>query len=132
VRKQQDVTKILLVEDNNDVQAALKLLLELDGFNVISAKDGAEGYRSYLDNQPNLVITDLNMPAMDGLELINLIRTDRFRPKTPIIVISAYEDKGERAKAAGADHYLHKPYDYDELKDLIEYIMPEAPDGIAA
>jgi len=124
-------TKILLVEDNNDVLAALRLLLEMDGFTVATARDGAEGYRAYLDRCPDLVITDLNMPSIDGLELITLIRTDRACSKTPIIVISAYQE-GDRCKAAGANYYLGKPYDYDQLKQVIDYIMPDQPSGIAA
>ena len=130
MRKGQE-TKILLVEDNNDVLAALRLLLEMDGFKVFTARDGSEGYRSYLDGCPDLVITDLNMPSMDGLELITLIRTDRACSKTPIIVISAYQES-ERCKAVGANCYLRKPYDYDQLKQLIDYIMPGQPSVIAA
>ena len=130
--QKEEVTKILLVEDNNDVLTALRMLLELDGFKVIGAHDGAEGFQTYRNEHPDLVITDLNMPSVDGLQLINMIRADRFSPKTPIIVISAHDDKGDNAKAAGANHYLHKPYDYDQLRELIGYLRPEAPDGIAA
>lgn len=125
--------RILLVEDEPDTLFALKLLLEFDGHQVITAQNGSEGYRKYIGQYPDLVITDINMPEIDGIELSNIIRTDHACPKTPIIVITAHGAKvGERAMAAGADIYLNKPYDYDQLKQVIERVTADDYYGMLA
>ena len=127
-----ELKRVLLVEDNGDTLAALELLLGLDGYEVRTANDGSMGYRAFLDCCPDVVITDLNMPSIDGLELIRMIRTDRKCPKTPIIVISADCAHGDTVKAAGANYFLSKPYDYDQLKGVIDRITSERSNGLAA
>ena len=73
--EKRNIKRILLVEDNCDTQAAMELLLGLDGFEVRTANDGMMGYHAYMDCCPDVVITDLNMPSVDGFELIKMIRT---------------------------------------------------------
>jgi CheY-like chemotaxis protein len=128
----RELKRVLLVEDNGDTLAALELLLGLDGYEVRTANDGSKGYRAFLDCCPDVVITDLNMPSIDGLELIRMIRTDHNCPKTPIIVISADSRHGDMVKTAGANHFLAKPYDYDKLKSTIDRITSEHTNGLAA
>jgi CheY-like chemotaxis protein len=128
-----ELKRVLLVEDNGDTLAALELLLGLDGYEVRTANDGSQGYRVFLECCPDVVITDLNMPSIDGLELIRMIRADRNCPKkTPIIVISADSGHGETVKAAGANYFLSKPYDYDQLKGVIDTITADQSNGLAA
>jgi len=130
--KNRESKQVLLVEDNGDTLAALELLLGLDGYEVRTANDGSQGYRAFLDCSPDVVITDLNMPSIDGLELIRLIRADHNSPKTPIIVISADSGHGDMVKSAGANYFLSKPYDYDQLKSIIDRMTSEHTNGLAA
>jgi CheY-like chemotaxis protein len=82
--------KILVVEDDQILRITLTDLLRLEGFSVISARDGDEGYLQAMTHQPDLVITDLNMPILDGVELVRLLRGQRGKMAgIPIIALSA-------------------------------------------
>ncbi len=82
--------KILVVEDDQNLRLTLTELLRLEGYAVVTARDGDEGYLQALAHQPDLIITDLNMPILDGVELAKLIRREQGRiGGTPIIALSA-------------------------------------------
>jgi CheY-like chemotaxis protein len=82
--------KILVVEDDQNLRITLTELLRLEGYAVITARDGDEGYLQALAHQPDLIITDLNMPVLDGVELAKLIRRERGKiGEVPIIALSA-------------------------------------------
>jgi CheY-like chemotaxis protein len=82
--------KILVVEDDQNLRITLSELLRMEGFSVITARDGDEGYLQALAHQPDLIITDLNMPVLDGVELAKLIRRERGKiGEVPIIALSA-------------------------------------------
>ncbi len=82
--------KILVVEDDQILRITLTELLRLEGFAVVTARDGDEGYLQAVTHQPDLVITDLNMPILDGVELVRLLRRQRGKMSgVPIIALSA-------------------------------------------
>lgn len=82
--------KILVVEDDHTMRITLSELLRLEGYSVVSARDGDEGYLQAMAHQPDLVITDLNMPIVDGMELAGLLRRQRGKMAgIPIIGLSA-------------------------------------------
>jgi len=82
--------KILVVEDDQNLRITLTELLRLEGFAVVTARDGDEGYMQALAHTPDLIITDLNMPILDGVELAKLIRRERGAiGLVPIIALSA-------------------------------------------
>ena len=82
--------KILIVEDDQTLRLTLSELLRLEGFAVVAARDGDEGYLQAMAHQPDLVITDLNMPILDGMELARLLRRQRGKMSgIPIIGLSA-------------------------------------------
>lgn len=82
--------KILVVEDDQNLRLTLTELLRLEGFAVVTARDGDEGYLQAMAHQPDLVITDLNMPILDGVELAKLLRRQRGKiAGIPIIALSA-------------------------------------------
>ena len=81
--------KIMVVEDDLNLRLTLTELLRLQGFSVVTARDGDEGYVQALAHQPDLIITDLQMPVLDGLELARLIRRERGKLSgVPIIALS--------------------------------------------
>jgi CheY-like chemotaxis protein len=103
--------KILVVEDDQNLRLTLTELLRLEGFAVVTARDGDEGYLQAMAHQPDLVVTDLNMPILDGIELARLLRRQRGKiAGVPIIALSANlndYDIGEN-KRTGIDSFVDK------------------------
>jgi DNA-binding response OmpR family regulator len=114
---------ILLMEDTEDLGEMVCDILRLAGYEVTWAKNGQDGWNRFCERKPNLVITDLVMPIMGGLETIALIR--EVERKTPIIILSAKatpEDKAIGLKA-GASLYLRKPCSSKELLDSVKTLL---------
>ncbi len=113
--------RILLAEDNAVNVATVLDFLEYKGYSVIVAKDGIEAIeRSH--EQPNLILMDIQMPRMDGLEATRRIRTDPATADIPIVALTGLAMSGDREQclAAGADDYLCKPFQLNELINTIE------------
>lgn len=117
--------RILVAEDHDDTRDALKLLLELDGYEVSMARDGQEALGVALDWRPDIVITDFDMPRMDGASLAHALRSmeQRVGP-VPIIVLTALGwSLVQRAIEAGADLHIPKPVDFQVLGATITEIV---------
>jgi len=121
--------KILIIEDYKDFQEALKVQLENDGFDVITADDGYEGYEAAKQQRPDLIITDVVIPAVDGFHVSRLLKSDMYLKNTPIIMMSGLKkDKADTERAintCAADAYLFKPFKHQELSKIIEQLMPK-------
>jgi two-component system, chemotaxis family, chemotaxis protein CheY len=112
--------KILVVEDTEDARELLVCALELEGFTVISAEDGYSAIELAQSETPALIITDINMPKMDGIQMIKKMRNLPVLEKVPILVISAYQSGiVKEALAAGANASMKKPLEFDALIKLI-------------
>jgi CheY-like chemotaxis protein len=109
--------RILLVEDAPFLRYAFGRLLRMHGFEVKEVNDGREALDSVPEFRPELVLTDLRMPVMDGLELIRRLRANPDTAALPIMAITAEsgEQLEERVRAAGAADFLAKPVDLPEL-----------------
>ncbi|HKP11276.1 MAG TPA: response regulator, partial [Blastocatellia bacterium] len=108
--------KILLVEDDADTQAALAMLFEMEGFEVITASDGEEAYLRAVTESPDLIVTDINMPKVNGLDLIRLVRADGRIEGIPIVAMSAVEKQYlNRAMELGAIAVAQKPIEFDQF-----------------
>jgi two-component system, OmpR family, KDP operon response regulator KdpE len=105
---------ILVVDDEPQITRALRASLQSNGHEVTVAHDGAEALEMFMKAQPDLVITDLAMPGMDGIELTREIRE---RSKTPVIVLSVRGNDASKVEALdqGADDYITKPFSIQEL-----------------
>jgi len=118
--------KVLVVEDHHDTSFLLCRLLKMEGYEVEHAIDGMVGYNAATSAHPDLIVTDIQMPRMDGIEMIKRIRGSDIG-RTPIIVISAY---GKRliddALEAGADDFVEKPIDLDSFLATIRARLLEA------
>ncbi len=119
--------KVLVVEDHHDTSFMLCRLLKMEGYEVEHAIDGMVGYSTATNEHPDLIVTDIQMPRMNGIEMIKRIRQeDEFR-QTPIIVMSAY---GKRiiddAIKAGANDFVEKPIDFDKFLTTIRAKLPSA------
>src|ERR1700755_1194360 len=106
--------RILVVDDEPQITRVLRASLVSSGYEVVLARDGVEAFDSYRESPPDLVITDLSMPRMDGIELTRAIRQ---MGDTPIIVLSVREQETMKVAALdeGADDYITKPFSMQEL-----------------
>jgi two-component system sensor histidine kinase and response regulator WspE len=113
---QRIVKRILVVDDSITVREVERKLLEASGYQVEIAVDGMDGWNALREGEYDLVITDVDMPRMDGIELVKLIRADTKFQKLPVMIVS-YKDREEdryRGLEAGADYYLTKGSFHDE------------------
>ena len=112
---------ILLVEDVDDTRYFMRLELEYLGYRVIEAGDGQQAVDLALQEQPDIILMDLSLPGLDGLEATKRIRLDERLEKVPIIAVTAHVGTNLRdgAKASGFDAYVTKPIDIDRLNELI-------------
>ncbi|EKQ70982.1 signal transduction histidine kinase [Leptolyngbyaceae cyanobacterium JSC-12] len=109
--------QILVVDDNSDVRTYVSGILQERGYQVLLARNGAEGLKIAQTHQPHLIVTDLMMPQVSGLDMIRLIRQDEALRGIPIILLTAKADEDTRIEGAerGADAYLSKPFNDREL-----------------
>jgi CheY-like chemotaxis protein len=118
--------KLLIVEDNPDSRNLLHFLLTTRGFQVVSAVDGAEGIYLAKVEKPDLIITDLTMPNLDGTELIKQIRAEAETARVPILIYTAYSaETVEPAIQAGASKSFYKPVDLDAMLDYIDELLSQ-------
>lgn len=119
-----DDCRILVVEDNHDVADYIGAQLK-DSYSIYYAANGQEGLQKALETVPNLIITDLMMPEMNGLDLCRQIRGNDIINHVPVIIISAKASEEERIKGleAGADAYMTKPFNTDELRTRVAKLL---------
>ena len=115
----------LLVEDFEDSRFMMRRLLEMAGYKVVEATDGGEAVRLAVDVRPALILMDLSLPTMDGLEATRRIRTKRNLKHVPIIAVSAHDSPDARTEAlqAGCDDYVTKPIDFERLNQLLQQFI---------
>jgi len=109
-----DRSRILVVDDETQITRVLKTTLSSQGYEVKTATNGNEGFNAAMDWLPDLIITDLSMPQMNGVELCRAVRE---RSQVPILVLSVRGDEKNKIEAldAGADDYVTKPFSTNEL-----------------
>lgn len=116
--------KILVVEDNVDSRDLLAKLLGMSGYEVLSASDGESGYATALKQVPDLIITDINMPGMDGIALLKKVRLESPLAGTAVLVVTAFGGEAAReAIEAGADAATSKPFDFDAFVDTVRSLI---------
>jgi CheY-like chemotaxis protein len=108
--------KILVVDDSSDTREMMMKLLELESFNVITAEDGREGFDMAKAERPDIIITDINMPNINGIEMIRLLRREVGFGSVPIMAITAYgQNIAQEAVEAGANQATTKPINFESL-----------------
>jgi two-component system cell cycle response regulator DivK len=121
------VKTILYVEDNEFNRKIVRQLLVRTSYRLIEAVDGEAGVTSAREARPDLVIMDIQLPKMSGLDATRRLRADPSTAHIPIIVITSFALAGDedKAKEAGATAYLAKPYSPRELLEKIRQLVPE-------
>jgi two-component system cell cycle response regulator DivK len=123
-KNSKDLT-ILLVEDVEDSRYFMRLELEQHGYRVIEAEDGEKAVATALRERPNIILMDLSLPGIDGLEATKQIRGDDHLHQVSIIAVTGHQETNFRlgAKESGFDAYVTKPIDIDCLIELISGLM---------
>jgi two-component system cell cycle response regulator DivK len=123
------MAKILVVEDNPTNMRLVILLLQSAGHTVLSATDAEAGLTLARDEQPNLILMDIQLPGMDGLEATALLKRDSATSAIPVVALTALAMKGdeERIRAAGCDGYIAKPLAYRDFLAVISAHLVTAP-----
>jgi two-component system response regulator TctD len=118
---------LLLVEDDPSMRATLERTLARRGMRITACADGAHALAQWRDVQPDVVLLDLSLPGLDGLDVLQQARAKGLR--TPVLVLTARGTVGDRILGlnAGADDYLPKPFDLDELEARVRALARRAP-----
>ena len=125
--KNESKLTVLIVDDNDEIRQLVGQLLEGEGYDVILAVDAEEGQPLALKNNPDLILMDIAMPAVDGLAAIWKMREHVELVEVPIVILSAYDTYDLRAEAtsAGCRAYLTKPIDKELLRQTVREILPQ-------
>ncbi|GAB4512294.1 MAG: response regulator [Anaerolineae bacterium] len=119
------MSKILYVEDNPQNMRLVRKILKHEGYTVLEAENGTDGIRVATTEKPDLILMDVNLPDMDGLEVTRILKTEHNLKDVPIIALTANAMVGDREKAleAGCDGYLPKPISKADLVATVaEYL----------
>jgi len=119
---------ILYIEDNEYNRKIVRQLLARTSYRLVEANDGESGVAMAQQEIPELILMDVQLPKMSGLDATRALKSDPRTSHIPIIVITSFALSGDREKAAiaGADNYLAKPYSPRELLALVRQYLPEA------
>jgi len=116
--------KILIVEDEEVGRELMKMALERDGYLVVAAEDGVRGFELARSERPDLIITDVWMPAADGVYLVRRVRSTPELASTPILVTTGFgTGSASLSLAQGADAYEPKPLDPDSLRETVRRLL---------
>ena len=129
--KERQKWLVLVVEDDSDLIELITRVLEKEGFEVMTAKDGREGLLlASARPKPNLIVSDIMMPDMDGLEMVRKIKRDPATKPTPVIFLTSKSTPQDMILGiqAGARHYLTKPFRIEQLLEKVRSVLPAPPD----
>ncbi|MFW2545581.1 response regulator [Primorskyibacter sp. 2E107] len=115
-------TKVLAIDDSRTIRNLLRVSLEGAGFEFHSAEDGQEGVEVFPDVDPDVVITDINMPRMDGFGVIDTLRSGPNKTNVPILVLTteSSDELKSRARSSGATGWIVKPFDDASLVSVLK------------
>ena len=124
--------KILIVEDNPQNMRLLEIVLSSKNYTLFKATDGEEALDMAIKEQPDLIIMDIQLPKMNGLEVTRKLRKNPTFSHTPIIAVTAYAMKGDKEEIieSGCDAYLSKPIDIHALPKMIDKMLLQQQEAI--
>ncbi len=117
--------KVLIIEDDSDVVESIKLRLEADHYEVVSAANGEEGLKVFEAQKPDLILLDVTMPVMDGHTFVKIFKSKYSLRDVPIIVLTGKDGMEDVFRLEGVKNFLTKPCNADELLQKIEDSLPQ-------
>lgn len=132
-KKKASQVKILIVDDEADIVSTVQYRLKSCKYNTITAGNGQEGLEKAAKEKPDLILLDINMPVMNGHEMLERLRSHPDLKNTPVIMLTAYSDRTDVSKAAelGISNYVTKPFDFAELTEKISKTLEESANSNA-
>jgi two-component system response regulator MtrA len=123
-----DQHRVLVADDDVDILALVTTVLERSGHEVIAVQDGAEALASLLADQPDLMVLDISMPKVDGLEVLRRVRADDATRGLPVILLSAQAQESDvkLGYEAGASAYVKKPFSPRDLAERVDALLPQS------
>ncbi|MGR3173650.1 MAG: response regulator [Candidatus Scalindua sp.] len=117
----------LVIEDNADNMELITVILAKSGYKVIKAETGQQGFEMAMETSPDFIILDIQLPDMDGLEVLQMIRNSKINGDIPVIAMTSFAMAGDREKviAAGCNGYIEKPIDPEKVINQIREIIGE-------
>jgi len=119
--------KILLVDDEPDFLSVIRMRLSNEGYNVICAAHGKDALDKIRIRRPDIIISDVMMPVMDGVDFFQEIKSDPETKDIPFVVITVKDKLQESFKAVGIDDFIAKPFEMDELLGKIRKVLRDTP-----
>jgi len=124
--------RVLVVDDDQSIQRVLVQTLQLEGYEVATASDGVEALESLQGQLPDVVILDVMMPKLDGLDVLKRMRADERTHTVPVILLTARSSQEDiwEGWQSGVDYYMTKPFDVEELLRFLSHVLnpPAEPD----
>ena len=126
--------RILVIDDEKDLIELVRYNLEKEGFVVRSAQDGEAGLSAAKKELPDLILVDLMLPGIDGLDVCRSLRSDNRTARIPVIMLTAKGDTSDKVNgiSEGADDYVVKPFEFDELLARIQMILRRTLENMSA
>jgi putative two-component system response regulator len=128
------MTRILVVDDEVTVRLLLRDVLEIEGYDVAEAEDGPTALAMIAVERPDLVLLDIMMPGMSGIDVLSLLRGEAATRDMPVVLLTAAGDDETTwaGWTTGASLYLNKPFDHVNLLEWVERLIAEAPAALRA
>ncbi|MBW3664004.1 MAG: response regulator [Actinobacteria bacterium] len=125
------MTRVLVVDDEADIRTFLRVTLELSDYEVLEAVDGVDAIERALAEKPDLIVMDVMMPRLDGVDACRRMRADARTSDIPILIVTAKSMAGDKVEGleAGADDYISKPFDPDELLARVQATLRRVNDS---
>lgn len=117
--------RILIIEDNEDNLYMIKFILEQNNLSIIMAQTGMEGYHLAINEKPDLILMDIQLPDINGMDVTKLIRQSESGKSIPILAVSSYAMTGDKQRAldAGCNGYIEKPIDPETIMENIKQYL---------
>ncbi len=127
LKKKGRKVKILIVDDEPDLVQTLQDRLEMNGYEIVTANNGKEGLEKAIQEKPTIILLDVIMPVMDGLEALEALKKNLVTKDCSVIMLTARSQRQDivRAKTCGIRDYVVKPFDLSELIEKIENIVEQ-------
>jgi signal transduction histidine kinase len=125
IRRDGKKAKILYVEDNRENRMLVRAILEAEGYTIVDAEDGLAGVEAAVREEPALILLDVNLPGIDGYEVVAVLKSFPALATTPVVALTAYAMEGDRQRSlvAGCDGYIQKPIDVDTFPRQVEEFL---------
>jgi len=117
---------LMLVDDDPQLRRVVSMFFELEGYNVLQADDGRAAIRMLAEYLPDVILLDLMMPEVTGLEVCQHVRGTERLKKIPVVIFTAAEMKEDELQAAGADRFITKPYSLEGLRRVVRNLIKES------